>query len=78
MVLVGQTVPDGNASLGGKLLDDRLVGAAILNTVIHATEHAGGILDGLFLAHLRRAGVEVGHTHTQVHTADLEGTARAR
>ena len=77
MVLIGQTVPDGNASLGGKLLDDRLVRTTVLDTVIHTAEHAGGILDGLFLAHLRRAGVEVGHAHSEIAPGNLKGAAGA-
>ena len=78
MPLGGQAVPHGHAGLSGKLLDVVLGKAAELDAVIHAAENAGGVLDGLLLAHLRRTRIEVGDAHAQVHAADLEGAAGAR
>jgi len=43
--LVGQAVPHRHASKFGQRLDDFLAVAAILNAVIHAAQHAGGILN---------------------------------
>ena len=76
--LIRQAVPHGNTGLLGEFLDNLLVGATILDAVVHTAEHAGGILDGLLLAHLRRTGIEIGHTHAEVHGTDLEGAAGAR
>ena len=64
---VGQAVPHRHAGVGGQLLDDLLGEAAVLDAVVHAAEHAGGVLDGLLLAHLGAAGIEVGDAHAQVH-----------
>ena len=41
-------------------------------------ENAGGVLDGLLLAHLGGTGIKVGHAHAEIHGADLEGAAGAR
>ena len=62
VILIGETIPHGNAGFIGKLLNNGLVRAAILDTVVHATKHAGGILNGLLFAHLRRTGIKVGYT----------------
>ena len=75
MPLSGQAVPHGHAGLSSELLDVVLGKAAELDAVIHATENAGGVLDGLLLAHLRRTRIEVGDAHAQIHAADLEGAA---
>ena len=75
---VGEAVPHRHAGLGGELLDVLLGEATELDAVVHAAEHAGGVLDGLLLAHLRAARIEVGHAHAEVHGADLEGAAGAR
>ena len=73
-----EAIPHGHASVRGEGLDDRLGVSAVLDAVVHAAEHARGVLDGLLLAHLRALGVEVGDAHAEVHGADLEGAAGAR
>ena len=77
MELGGQAVPHRHAGVGGQVLDDLLGEAAVLDAVVHAAEHAGGVLDGLLLAHLGAAGIEVGDAHAEVHAAHLERAARA-
>ena len=66
-----------HAGVGGQLLDVGLGEAAELDAVVEAAEHARRVLDGLLLAHLGAAGVEVGHAHAEVHGADLERAAGA-
>ena len=75
MELGRKPVPHRHAGIGGQVLHHRLLEAAVLDAVVHAAEHAGGVLDGLLLAHLRAAGIQVGHAHAQVHGAHLEGAA---
>ena len=77
MPLGGQAVPHRHASVGAEFLDVGLSIATELDAVVEAAEHAGGVLDGLLLAHLRAAGIEVGHAHAEIHGADLERAARA-
>ena len=78
MPLGGQTVPHGHAGVLGQILHVGLGEAAELDAVVEAAEHAGGVLDGLLLAHLGAARIKVGHAHAEVHGADLEGAAGAR
>ena len=78
MELGSQAIPHGDAGVRRKLLHDCLVEAAILDAIVHAAEHAGGVLDGLFVAHLRARGIEIRHAHAQVVARDLERAARTR
>ena len=39
----GKTVPHGDASVFGQLLNSLLLEATILDAVEHATQHAGGV-----------------------------------
>ena len=78
MPLGGQTVPHRHAGVLGQILHVGLGEAAELDAVVEAAEHAGGVLDGLLLAHLGAARIKVGHAHAEVHGADLEGAAGAR
>ena len=78
MELIGQAVPHRHTGVVGKVFHDLLAIAAVLDAVVHAAENAGGVLDGLLLAHLGALGVKVGDAHAQVHGAHLEGAAGAR
>ena len=78
MPFIGQAIPHGHARLCGKLLNVCLGKAAELNAVVHAAEHARGVLDGLLLAHLRARGIQVGYAHAQIHGAYLKGATGAR
>lgn len=78
MELGGQAVPDGHAGVLGEALDLLLLEATVLDAVVHAAQDTGGVLDGLLLAHLGGAGLEVGDAHAEVHATDLEGAAGAR
>ena len=75
MELVGQAVPDGDAGVLCELLDLGLLEATVLDAVEHAAEDAGGVGDGLLVAHLGAAGVKVGAAHAEVIRANLEGAA---
>jgi len=76
MKLRGETVPDGHAGIRGQRLDLGLLEPTVLDSIIHATEDACRVLDGLLLAHLRAAGFEIGDAHAKVHATNLEGAAR--
>ena len=72
---VGQAVPDGNAGILGQILNHRLLEAAVLDTVEHAAQNLGGVLQGLLLAHLGRTGIQEGDAHAQIASADFESAA---
>jgi hypothetical protein len=78
MPLVGEAVVDGHAGVGGERLDRALGGAAELDRVVEAAEHARGVGDRLLVADLRARRVEVGDVRALVVGGDLEGRARAR
>ena len=75
--LVGQAVPHRHARVLAQLLNDGLAVAAILNAVVHAAQHAGGVFHRLFMADLRAAWAEVGDLRTLVERAHFEGAAGA-
>ena len=77
MPLGGQAVPHRHGSAGSQLFHVGLREAAEFDAVVETVEHAGGVLDGLLLAHLGAARIEVGHAHAEIHGADLERAARA-
>ena len=78
VVLVGQAVVDRHAGPLRQRLHARLRGAAVLDRVEHAPEHARGVLEGFLVPDLRAGRVEVGHVRALVAAGHLEGAARAR
>ncbi len=77
MELVGEAVPDRHAGVLRQFLHPRLLKAAVLDAVVHAAQHAGGVANRLFLAELRAGRIKVGHLGTLVVRGDLKRTARA-
>ncbi|MNT63079.1 hypothetical protein D3C72_2008600 [compost metagenome] len=77
MEFIGQPVPHRHARVFAQLFDDGLAIAAILDAVIHAAQHAGGVFHRLFVANLRSAWAEVGDLRTLVKGAHFKGAARA-
>ena len=77
MPLVGEAVPHRNHRVLGKLFDVGLSRAAVLDAVVEASQHGGSVGDGLLVAHLGTAGVQVGDVGALVVGADLEGAAGA-
>ena len=73
-----EAIPDRDARILGEGLDALLCESAVLDTVKHAAQDPGRILDGLLLAHLRGAGIEIGDIHAEIVAADLERAACAR
>ena len=57
VVFVGKTVPNGDTGVATQLFHQLLAEATVLDAVKHATQHSGGIGDGLFFAHLRAGGI---------------------
>ena len=77
VVDVGQTVPHGNARVGGETLDDLLVVAAVLDAVVEAAEDLGGVDHRFLLAHLGGLGIEEGDVRALVVSGDFERAAGA-
>ncbi len=46
--------------------------AAVLNAVVHPSEHAGGVLDRLFMANLAAAGPQIGHAGALIVCGNFE------
>ena len=73
---VGEAVPHGHVGEAGQLFHDALAEAAVLDAVVHAGEHAGGIGHGFLLAYLGAAG-KVGAVAALIVHGGLEGAAGA-
>ena len=76
--LVGQAVEDGDASVLGQLLHDGLVESAVLDAVIHASQHSGSVLHGLLVTDVGSARAEVRHMRTLIMGRHLERTPSPR
>ncbi|KAF5069064.1 hypothetical protein DSECCO2_236880 [anaerobic digester metagenome] len=56
----------------------RLLIAAILNTIIKAGKHTGGIGHGFLFAHLRAGGAKIGHARALIIGCHFKRTAGTR
>ena len=75
----GEAVPDRNARKLGQQPYNPLPVTSVLDSVIHSSQHTGGILDGLFFAHLRTGRTQVGHLCALImgrHLESATGTGR--
>jgi hypothetical protein len=77
VILVGEPVVDRHARVLAELLDDLLAGAAVLDRIKHAAEHARRVLGRFLVAHLRARRIEIGDVRALVMAGDLEGAAGA-
>ena len=77
MEFVGQAVPYRNAGILGQGFNHFLAVAAILNTVVHAPQHAGGVFNRLFMANLAAAGAEPGDASALVKCGNFERASGA-
>ena len=77
MEFVGQTVPDRNTRVRGKLFDNFLAEAAVFDAVVHSAEDLRRVGNRFLLSHLAAAGVQIRHAHAQVTPGDFERAARA-
>ena len=59
-----------------QVFNDFLGEASVFDAVVHAAEHASGVLDRFLLTHLRAARIQVGHAHTKVVTGNFKSAAR--
>ena len=78
MKLICQPVPYRNTGILRQFLNQFLAEAAVFYTVIHPAEDARSVRYALFLAHLRAAGVKIGHAHAKIHPGHFKGTACPR
>ena len=78
MPLVGEPVVDRDAGPLRELLGRLLREAAVLDRVVHAAEHARGVLHRLLVAHVRAAGADERDVGALVVGGDLERAARPR
>ena len=77
MELIGQAIPHRNTGIAGKILNNGLLEAAVLNAVEHAAEDLRGVGEGLLFAHLGGGRIEESDAHAEIACADLEGAAGA-
>ncbi|MCY1438852.1 hypothetical protein D9M71_550680 [compost metagenome] len=77
VILVGQAVEHRYAGELGQLLDDFLLEATVLDGVVHAPEHAGGVLHAFLVADLRGVRVDVGDVGALVIGGDFKRAAGA-
>ncbi len=77
VIFIGQAVEHRHAGELGQLFDDFLFEATVLNGVVHAPEHAGGVFHALFMADLRRVRVDVGDVGALVIGRHFEGATGA-
>ena len=76
---VGQTVVDRHASPACQFLGGLLGEAAVLDGVVHASQNAGGVLDGLLVAHVGAGRADEGDVSALIVGGHLErapGTGR--
>ena len=78
MVFVGQPVVDRHAGVLRELLDAALRGAAIFDCVIHAAQHARGVLERFLVPDLRTRRIKIGDVGALIVAGDLEGAPGAR
>ena len=77
MPLVGEPVVDrARRPSCGELLGRLLGEAAVLDRVVHAAEHARGVLHRLLVAHVRAGRPDEGDVRALVVGGDLERAAR--
>ena len=77
VVRIGEAVPDRHAGVLGQVLHHFLVVAPVLDAVKEPAQHTGGVLQGLLLAHLAAAGVQIGDVAPLLGGSHLEGAAGA-
>jgi hypothetical protein len=77
VILVGKAVVDRYSGISGELLHAFLRRATILDSIEHAAEHAGGVLERLLVADLGTGWIQVGDVGALVVAGYLERTTSA-
>src|SRR5205807_7993475 len=77
MGFIRQPIPYWHSSITCKFLHLFLFVSTILDTVIHTTEDASGILHGLFVANMRATGADIGDVGALVECRNFKSTACA-
>ena len=75
--LIRKAVPYRNSGVFGKLLDKLLAVTPVLYAVVHPAQHPRRVGYALLFAHLRGAGVKIGHAHSEIAPGNLKGAAGA-
>jgi hypothetical protein len=78
MCLVRQSVIDRHARKSGKLLGDLLAEPPIFDRIVHAAEHAGGVLHRFLVADMAATGAKNGDMRTLIVGRDLKAGAGPR
>ena len=77
MIFIGQSVPYRYTCISGKLLNNALFKATILNAIKHTAKYARCILNTLLLTDLRALWIQIGHTHSHIMGCYLKRTSRS-
>ena len=75
MVFICQAIPDRDAGVLRKLLNDVLSIAPVFNSVVHASKDSRGVRDGLLLSDLGTCRIQVGDMHAKVVCRNLKGAS---
>src|SRR5690349_19727334 len=78
MGFIGKPVPYRHTSILSKFFNLCLTESAILDTIVHATKDAGGVLHCLLVTNMRAAWADVGDVSSLVERGYFESAARAR
>ena len=74
---IGQAVPHRDTGEPAQILHDFLPVTPVLDSIVHPSQHPGGIGYALLLANLRGRGIQEGAVHSQVIGGNLKGAAGA-
>ena len=76
--LVGQAIENRDASVLGQLLHDGLMEPAVLDAVIHASQHSSSVLHGLLVTDMGSTRAEIRHMRTLIMGRHLKRTPSPR
>src|SRR5579859_5080587 len=78
MMLISQPIPDGHSGIRSQGFYQFLRETAILNAIIHATQHACGILHRFLISNVRATGTKIGNVGALIKGGHLKSTTSTR